>query len=115
MSKERIEISTKEDDNNQSNRYPDSAGSYYYGQTPEIIETFDYTRATASAFIDSASGEVNLLVITDSGFGYSSVPNVVITGGRSASLDSQYAIGDDGFRAKEVISILRCLAEEQSA
>ena len=27
----------------------------------------------------------------------------------------QYAIGDDGFRAKEVISILRCLAEEQSA
>ena len=82
-------------DNNQSNRYPDSAGSYYYDQTPEIIETFDYKRATASAFIDSASGEVNLLVITDSGFGYSSIPNVVITGGRSASLDSQYAVGDN--------------------
>ena len=25
----------------------------------------------------------------------------------------QYAIGDDGFRAKEVISILRCLAKEE--
>ena len=82
-------------DNVQSNRFADSAGDYYFGQTPDIIETFDYKRATASAYIDSATGEVNRLVIVDSGYGYSSVPNVTLLGGRSAAFDSQYDIGDD--------------------
>jgi len=82
-------------DNIQSNRFAESAADYYFGQTPEIIETFDYKRATASATIDSATGKVTGLIIADSGSGYSSIPNVRLIGGRSAAFDSQYEIGDN--------------------
>ena len=82
-------------DNVQSNRYANTATDYYFGQTPDIIETFDYKRAIGSARIDSATGEVSELIIVDSGEGYSSIPNVVLIGGRSAAFDSQYSVGDD--------------------
>ena len=82
-------------DNIWSTRVPDSANDFYYGQTPEIHERFDYKRATARAYIDSASGEVDRLKIIDSGYGYSTAPTVTISGGRSAAFDSQYDIGDD--------------------
>lgn len=82
-------------DNIWSTRVPDSANDFYYGQTPEIHATFDYKRATAVAYIDSALGEVDRLIIVDSGYGYTIPPTVTITGGRSAAFDSQYAIGDD--------------------
>lgn len=82
-------------DNIWSNWNQDSAGDTYENKTPMIQQSFDYKRATARAYIDSASGEVARLKIIDSGYGYSTAPTVTITGGRSAAFDSTYDIGDD--------------------
>jgi|DEB0MinimDraft_10_1074344.scaffolds.fasta_scaffold18410_3 hypothetical protein len=87
--------STKTSFNAYSTWVPDSAGSTYENVTPLIDQPFDYQQATASAYIDSATGEVNRLVIVDSGYGYTSAPTVTFSGGRSAAFDSQYDIGDD--------------------
>jgi hypothetical protein len=74
-------------------RHPDSANDYYKDQTPEIQNTFDYRSATAIASIDSATGVVTSISITDSGYGYTSAPTVTFLGGNIFT-DSSYAIGD---------------------
>ena len=78
-----------------SGTVPDSAGYSYNYQTPHLLQTYDFSTATANGLIDSATGKLSELIITDSGVGYTSAPTVTITGGRSAAFDSQYAIGDD--------------------
>ena len=74
---------------------PDSAGYTYNGITPNLSQSYDYFTATANGLIDSATGKLSELIITDSGVGYTSAPTVTITGGRSAALDSSYIIGDN--------------------
>ena len=66
----------------------------YENKVPLIEENFNYKRATARATIDSSIREVNGLFLTDSGFGYDSVPEVTFIGGNNI-IDSAYAIGDN--------------------
>lgn len=63
-------------DSDESIRIPDSANDYYYNTTPAIQQTFDYDQAFILASVDS--GVVKSLLVTESGLGYTSVPDVLI-------------------------------------
>lgn len=75
-----------------SGTVPDSVGYSYNYKTPHLLQPYDFATATANGLIDSATGKLSELVITDSGIGYTVAPTVTITGG--SSVDSNYRIGD---------------------
>jgi hypothetical protein len=76
----------------QSERVPDSSGSYYFDKIPVFVESFDFGPATATSTIDSF-GHVNGLIIVDSGWGYVTAPAVTLTG--TNTVDSAYTVGDN--------------------
>mgnify|MGYP001249024940 CR=1 FL=1 len=72
---------------------PDSAGETYENEPTILYHHFDFKVAKADAFIDSSTGKVNRVVITDSGCGYDSAPGVRFVGGNTAR-DSTYNLGN---------------------
>ena len=78
-----------------SNWVPESADSTYQDNTPMLSHHFDYRTAKGNAFIDSSTGRVDRLVLTDSGCGYGDSQDVGITFTAASSIDSDYRIGDN--------------------